>query len=72
MGGNQQVGELISEGKIIYVLIFSSDPTNAVPYHPDVKALQVYDAWNIPVATNVAMADFITFSRRISTTRSIF
>ena len=45
MGGDQQVGALISEGKID-VLIFFWDPLKAT-------------VWNIPVATNVSTADFI-------------
>ncbi len=56
LGGDQQIGGLVSEGKIDFVIFFR-DPLTAQPHEPDVNALlRLCDVYSVPVATNRTIA----------------
>lgn len=56
LGGDQQIGARVAEGRVRAVFFFR-DPLTAQPHEPDVSALlRLCDVHDVPLATNPASA----------------
>ena len=63
LGGDQQIGALIAEGRID-ALVFFPDPLTPMPHDVDVKALlRLALVYDVPCAFNLRSADLLIASR---------
>jgi methylglyoxal synthase len=59
LGGDQEIGGRIANGKID-LMFFFRDPLTAQPHEPDVSALlRLSDVYKIPLATNSSTAELL-------------
>lgn len=70
LGGDQQIGALIAEGEVDF-MIFFWDPLTTQPHDPDVKALlRIAVLYDIPVAMNRSTANYLLTSPLIAESHS--
>ncbi|RTH17517.1 methylglyoxal synthase [Thermus scotoductus] len=57
LGGDQQIGARVAEGRVLAVVFFQ-DPLTPKPHEPDVQALmRVCNVHGVPLATNLEAAE---------------
>lgn len=62
LGGDQQIGAAVANGKVDMILFFR-DPLTAQPHEPDVSALfRLSDVYKIPLASNTRTAELFFHS----------
>ena len=56
LGGDQEMGASVANGKLDMVIFFR-DPLTSQPHEPDINALlRLCDVYKIPLATNISTA----------------
>lgn len=64
MGGDQEIGGKVAEGKMD-IVIFLRDPLTAQPHEPDISALlRICDVHQVPLATNLGSAEIFVKALR--------
>jgi methylglyoxal synthase len=62
LGGDAQIAAAVAEGRC-HAVIFIVDPLSAHPHEPDVQGLiRVCNVHDVPIATNLAMAEILIAS----------
>ncbi len=63
MGGDAEIAALVANKKV-HAVVFITDPLDAHPHDPDIHGLmRVCNVHNVPLATNIATAQFIISSK---------
>jgi methylglyoxal synthase len=70
LGGDVQIAERVVVGEI-HAVFFFVDPLDKHPHDPDIQTLlRACNVHNVPLATNVATAQFILSSRHLVQTEA--
>ncbi|MCU0511089.1 MAG: methylglyoxal synthase [Anaerolineae bacterium] len=65
LGGDDQIAAMVAEDKIAAVFFFV-DPLTMQPHDPDIQGLlRICNLKNVPLATNVATAEFVISARAL-------